>query len=183
LNLIGDPDEKLVEKASSELNVQAIFPKYLAEITLAMKNGNQENVDEALRRLLDSLFASVRGLAGGSGAREYMEILSKTCEDPNGNAAKLCVTTIAAKFKFPLRFTKDGRKKYTFLWGSKENNFYNAWNKQQAMSDSLNEFLPIDSKERFVLLTVSPAFERSDINGIVRSGTSDEQTAAKRSLG
>jgi hypothetical protein len=52
------------------------------------------------------------------------------------------------------------------VWGNKDNNFYSAWKNQAQLAGIKNEFLPISSKERFVLLTVSPAFARKDIRGM-----------------
>jgi len=168
LELIDDPDERIVAEAAKELSAQLVISKRISDISLALESGDEGGINEALSELLDSLFYSVRGLSGGSGARKYMDLLSKTCESHNSDLAKKCVTEIGRKSKFPVRFNRAGQKNCTFVWGSRENDFYAAWERQQTLLDTTNEFLPINSNERVVLLTVSPPFRREDIRGIAR---------------
>ncbi|MCL2388072.1 MAG: hypothetical protein FWC89_11070 [Defluviitaleaceae bacterium] len=167
LELAGEPDEQLVAAAAKELNAQSMFSQFITDITLAMERNDESAVSDTLAGLLDTLYNSVRGLSGGSGARDYMNLLSQTCQNPSDNTVKHCVAKINAQLKFPLRFSNQhGRNKCTFVWGSQDNNFYSAWERQPTIIDTNNQFLPINSKERFVILSVSPAFTRKDIRGI-----------------
>jgi hypothetical protein len=161
LELIGEPDEVLVSGAAKELESQSVFSQAIAEITIALEKNDSDSVNRALENLMDALYNSVRGLSGGSGARDYMNLLSRTCQNPSDTAVKLCIQKISAQLKFPMRTANKG-KKSTFMWGSQDNNFYNAWATQQSNI----EFLPINSKERFVILSVSPAFAQQDIRGL-----------------
>jgi hypothetical protein len=150
---------------------------------MGMEKGDEEGVAEALSHMTDSLYNSVRGLSGGSGAKAYMDLLSATCLNPSGDLAKQLVTKIAPQLRFPVRFYEDGRKRFTFVWGSQENNFYTAWQQQQALFNTENEFLPINSKERFVLLTVSHPFTRKDIRGIAAGTPKDNEELEMRDEG
>ncbi|MCL2573831.1 MAG: hypothetical protein FWE34_04670 [Defluviitaleaceae bacterium] len=168
LQLIDDPDERLATEAAKTLASQLVFSKCVADLTLAMEKNDNDGMQEALSAMMDSMYGSVQGLAGGSGAKAYMELLSATCQDHSGNLAKQCIAKIAPQLKFPVRFYNDGsRRRFTFVWGSQENNFYRAWEQQETLVNTENEFLPIKSMERFVLLMVSPSFTRGDIRGIV----------------
>jgi hypothetical protein len=169
LGLIDDPDEKLVAAAAKELNAKMAFPRFIADIALAMEKDDEVSVNEAVSNMLDTLVGSVKGLSGGSGAQVYMELLSDACRYSAGDHAKKCVANIDEQLIFPLRFNSGGRKKCTFVWGSRENSFYSAWERQQEGRNAENEFLPIDSNERFALLTVSPPFTRGDILGITKA--------------
>ncbi|MCL2577104.1 MAG: hypothetical protein FWE27_03530 [Defluviitaleaceae bacterium] len=176
LDLLGEPDEQLVFNVAKELSSQSIFSQFISDITLAMERSDEDGVNEALGDLLESLYNSVRGLSGGSGARDYMNLLSRTCQNPSDNVVKHCIQKISSQLKFPMRFNnKTGRKKCTFMWGSQDNNFYSAWERQQTISNTDNEFLPIPSKERFVILSVSPAFTMKDIRGITGAAQTQQE--------
>jgi hypothetical protein len=176
LKLSDDPDEKLILNASRDANVLSSLSQCVAEVIFAMEKQNEAGVEEALAKLFDSLYTAIVGLSGRSSAEEYMRQLSKTCQNPNDNLAKQCVSAISKQFKFPLRFRKGGRK-CVFVWGNQENNFFAAWKKQQEMTDADTFFLPINSQERFVLLTVSPPFNQSDILGIKKKAVPVEAAA------
>ena len=166
LELSGDPDEVLVVKSSRVLQDQQIFPRFISEITMCLEANDESGASAAEEKLINSIFEQVRGLSGGSGAREYMNLFSFTCSDNHSEEAKRCIEAIAEHFKFPIRFQARGGRKRTFVWGSEENNFFSAWEGQQEMFDTDTEYLKIKSKERVVLLTVSSAFKRADIRGI-----------------
>ena len=165
LELDGDPDEKIIADASRDLINNLYFPRTISKIALAMEKDDSE-INEIRQALIDTLFEYVRGLAGGSGAKEYMNLVSLTCQNPYTDSAKHCIEKIASKSRFPISFTNRGHRKRTFVWGNEENHFFNALERHQALFETDTEFLNITSKERFVLLTVSPAFTRADIKGI-----------------
>ena len=166
LELSGDPDEVLVVNSAKVLQSQQIFPKFISDITMCLEANDESGSSAAEENMINLIFEQVRGLSGGSGAREYMNLFSHTCRDNHSDAAKRCIEAIAEHFKFPIRFMARGGRKRTFVWGSEENHFFNAWEGQQEMFDTDTEYLNIKSKERVVLLTVSSAFKRSDIRGI-----------------
>ena len=166
LELSGDPDEVLVVKSAKILQDQQIFPKFISEITMCLEASDVSGASAAEEKLINSIFEQVRGLSGGSGAREYMNLFSLTCSDNHSEEAKRCIEAIAEHFKFPIRFQARGGRKRTFVWGSEENHFFSAWEGQQEMFDTDTEYLKIKSKERVVLLTVSSAFKRTDIRGV-----------------
>jgi len=167
LQLMDDPEEKLAVAVAKDLRSKGVFAQCMAEITLAIENNDEAAADFALEDLLDTLYSAVRSLAGGSSAKEYMNLLSRTCADYNSDAVKHCIQKISAQLKFPLRYSNDvGKTKSTYVWGNQDNNFYSAWERQQNITNTKNEFLPINSKERFVILSVSPAFSSKDIRGV-----------------
>ncbi|MDR0273035.1 MAG: hypothetical protein LBI27_06940, partial [Clostridiales bacterium] len=177
LQLLGDPDEKIVKNAIKDMTNQSVFSKFIVDISLAMEKDDDHEKAEILAKLLDNLYNAVRGLSGGSGARDYMDLLSDTCTNPTDKAVKECVLKISDQLKYPIRFSNNTkRRRRAFVWGSEDNNFYSAWKQQGVITDVDNEFLPIKSRERFVIMTVSPAFTVNDIRG-VRSLKSPSQTA------
>jgi hypothetical protein len=164
--LLGDPDEELIAEAAKELSARSVLPRCIADIVLALEKNDEGLAEAALAQLLDELLESVRGLAGGGGAQKYMELLSNTCQDHNSAIAKKCVAKIGKQLIFPIRLEGANRKKSTFVWGNQENNFYTAWENHLPLTGAANEFLPVNSRERFALLTVSTAFAHGDILGI-----------------
>ena len=166
LELSGDPDEVLVVNSANVLQARQIFPKFISDITLCIEANDETGASAAEESLINSIFEQVKGLSGGSGAREYMNLFSLTCKDNHSEGAKRCIEAIADHFKFPIRFHSRGGRKRTFVWGSEENHFFSAWEGQQEMFDTDTEYLKIKSKERVVLLTVSSAFKRADIRGV-----------------
>ena len=166
LELSGDPDEVLVVSSAKTLRDQQIFPRFISDITMCLEANDEVGASAAEENLINSIFEQVRGLSGGSGAREYMNLFSITCRDNHSEAAKRCIEAIAEHFKFPIRFQARGGRKRTFVWGSEDNHFFTAWEGQQEMFDTDTEYLKIKSRERVVLLTVSSAFTRTDIRGI-----------------
>ena len=166
LELSGDPDEVLVEKSSRELQRQQIFSRFISDIVICLESNNEAGASAAEESLINSIFEQVRGLSGGIGAREYMNLFSATCRDNHSDGARRCIEAIAEHFKFPIRFHARGGRKRTFVWGSDENHFFRAWEGQQEMFDTDTEHLKIKSRERVVLLTVSSTFKRADIRGV-----------------
>ena len=174
LDLIENPDDKLVQEAAKNNSAQSAFSECISRMTLALEAGDENAAAEGLNSLVDVVYNEVGRLAGSDGARAYMKLLSDTCYNFNSNLAKEIVTKIAGQLRFPIFVNHAGKKQYTFIWGSDENHFYNAWKQLQNLVNTDTEFLSIGSKERFVLMTVSPAFTREAIKEVQKEVKKEE---------
>ena len=164
IELSVDPDRGLVDHASKDVKAQSFFNNCIADITFGMEEGNNEAVNGAEERLLDFAFRSMSSLSAAESSREFMALLSRTCHHTHSDPAQKCITRIADRFRFPLRFDSKGQK-CTFVWGSKENHLFGVWEISQDLFKTDTEYLKLETKERIVLLTVSQGFCRADIRG------------------
>jgi hypothetical protein len=162
LPLLNDPDEKWIDAESGS---GAVIDEYLQTLCRMVLAETDEAMEAELSALLDRLYQSSKSLSGGNSAESYMQLVSDTCADGGSEAAKLCVTAIGERLRFPIRVQGNIGKEpsYTYLWGSDENHLYAVWEKYHALIRAKSRLLSLKSNERFAILRVSAPFSRQRI--------------------
>jgi hypothetical protein len=176
LELFNDPDERWI----NEYNDRAVRNAYMKLFAALALSENEEDENEIMAQLLENLYAAAKGLTGGGGAQDYMRLVSGTCEDPDSESSKKCISVIKGELTFPLRVSgvSGQSDSHTYVWGNRENNLNKALERQHDLIRGQRTFLSLNANERFVILQVSEAFDRDSILGFAR-GTSAAEDAAE----
>ena len=159
LPLLNDPDEKWLDEEYRDPKTVNTYVKCFCALTLSH---NDEEFNDELSKLFETLYQVSKGLSGGLGANAYMKLVSETCSDVDSPVAKECMARIKNALKFPIN-QGTGHDSYTYIWGSKDNKLYDVWEKHHRMISTSNTLLPLESNERFGMLRVSDGFSRQEI--------------------
>ena len=170
LPLLNNPDEAWI----NAINISPFLEKYTESFCMLILDNSDENARHLVETLLDMLYAGTRQM----NATDYMQNVSQTCDTPHSPSAGSCVMAVRQNLLFPVQLSHSAKTapSNAYVVSHPHNGLTGAWEQQADNSTMPSSFLPTESDERFVVLRMSSAFGRDDIQSVARISSTVENT-------